>query len=148
MSYLRPLSTSRDGIMDNRPAGLDRPLNGKRVLLVDDDAELITVLRAYLEDQGLMITEAGTARQALHVLHDRGPYDLVLLDIGLPDTDGLDVLERLRQEGYDRPVIMATADSTPAKLWRARQLGAAAYLTKPFEFDKLTQFMTHILATP
>lgn len=134
--------------MDNRPAGLDRPLNGKHVLLVDDDAELITVLRAYLEDQGLLISEAGTARQALSLLHDAGPYDLILLDIGLPDADGLDVLERLRQEGYDRPVIMATADSTPAKLWRARQLGAAAYLTKPFEFDKLTQFMTHILATP
>lgn len=145
MIYVKALSRYEDEPMSDRLAASGRAIDGKRVLLVDDDTELIDVLRAFLEDQGLLVTEAGTARQAFAMLRHTGPYDVLLLDIGLPDTDGLDLLERLRQEGYDLPVVMATADSTPVKVWRARQLGVTAYLTKPFEFDKLMQLMNRVL---
>lgn len=118
----------------------------KRVLLVDDDAELTDILHDYLEDNGLQVTEAGSARQALHLLKHSGPYDLVLLDIGLPDLDGLAVLERLRLDGYDLPVVMATAESNSLKVRRARQLGVSAYLLKPFDLDRLVQIVDRLLA--
>lgn len=118
----------------------------KRVLLVDDDAELTDILHDYLEDKGLQVTEAGSARQALYLLKHSGPYDLVLLDIGLPDLDGLAVLERLRLDGYDLPVVMATAESNSLKVRRARQLGVSAYLLKPFDLDHLVQIVDHLLA--
>ena len=118
----------------------------KRVLLVDDDAELTDILHDYLEDNGLQVTEAGSARQALYLLKHSGPYDLVLLDIGLPDLDGLAVLERLRLDGYDLPVVMATAESNSLKVRRARQLGVSAYLLKPFDLDRLVQIVDRLLA--
>lgn len=118
----------------------------KRVLLVDDDAELTDILHDYLEDKGLQVTEAGSARQALYLLKHSGPYDLVLLDIGLPDLDGLAVLERLRLDGYDLPVVMATAESNSLKVRRARQLGVSAYLLKPFDLDRLVQIVDRLLA--
>ncbi|MFN8484627.1 MAG: response regulator [Anaerolineae bacterium] len=116
-------------------------------MLVDDDVELTDILHDYLEDKGLLVTKASSARQALYLLKHSGPYDLVLLDIGLPDQDGLSVLERLRLEGYDLPVVMATAESNSLKVRRARQLGVSAYLLKPFDLDRLVQIVDRLLAT-
>lgn len=146
MIYPMSSSDRNDRPMNNGSGATAAELAGKRILLVDDDAELMEIIRAYLEDQGLRVTEAASARQALALARHAGPYDLVLLDIGLPDSSGLDVLEALRNDGYAAPVVMATAESSALKVWRARQLGASAYLTKPFDFDKLMQVITRVVA--
>ncbi len=68
----------------------------RRVLVVDDEKQIRAILRAYLTSEGFQVQEAATGAQALHLLTTEPP-DLVLLDIGLPDLDGLEVLRTLRK---------------------------------------------------
>lgn len=105
----------------------------RRVLVVDDEPEIRTVLRAYLEADGHLVSEAGTGadgiRQAL-LPDDRRP-DIVLLDIGLPDLDGLEVLRTVRRTS-DVFVILVTARTEEADTLVGLSAGADDYITKPF----------------
>ena len=105
---------------------------GRRVLVVDDEPRIRTVLRAYLEAEDFTVTEAETAaeavRQATSAVAD---LDLVLLDLGLPDADGLDVLRRIRQSS-DVPVILVTARAEEVDKLVGLNVGADDYVTKPF----------------
>jgi DNA-binding response OmpR family regulator len=102
------------------------------VLVVDDEPRIRTVLRAYLEAEDFTVTEAETAaeavRQATSAVAD---LDLVLLDLGLPDADGLDVLRRIRQSS-DVPVILVTARAEEVDKLVGLGVGADDYVTKPF----------------
>jgi DNA-binding response OmpR family regulator len=102
------------------------------VLVVDDEPRIRTVLRAYLEAEDFTVTEAGTAadavRQATSTVSD---LDLVLLDLGLPDADGLDVLRRIRRTS-DVPVILVTARAEEVDKLVGLNVGADDYVTKPF----------------
>lgn len=82
----------------------------RRILVVDDEPEIRTVLRAYLEAEGHLVAEAGTGAEALRraLATDGSAPDLVLLDIGLPDLDGLDVLRTMRRSS-DVYVVLVTA---------------------------------------
>lgn len=105
----------------------------RRVLVVDDEPEIRRVLRAYLEADGHIVTEAGTGvegiRQAL--LPDERRPDIVLLDIGLPDLDGLEVLRTVRRAS-DVFVILVTARTEEADTLVGLSAGADDYITKPF----------------
>ena len=105
---------------------------GRRVLVVDDEPRIRTVLRAYLEAEDYTVTEAETAadavRQATSTTSD---LDLVLLDLGLPDADGLDVLRRIRRTS-DVPVILVTARAEEVDKLVGLNVGADDYVTKPF----------------
>src|SRR5687767_5821264 len=105
-----------------------------RVLLIDDDPEILEILAPSLGEDGLCLTGVGSGREALVTLAE-GTYDLILLDLGLPGINGLKVLELLKADPASRslPVIVITAwNSTEDKL-RAFEIGAVDYLTKPFE---------------
>ncbi|HMM95812.1 response regulator transcription factor [Phycicoccus sp.] len=104
-----------------------------RVLVVDDEQEIRTVLRAYLEAEGHLVTEAATGAEALRraLATDGSAPDLVLLDIGLPDLDGLDVLRTLRRDS-DVYVILVTARAEEADTLVGLATGADDYVTKPF----------------
>ena len=104
----------------------------RRVLVVDDEARIRTVLRAYLEAEGYVVTEAGTGAEAMQRLGGgaRTP-DLVLLDIGLPDLDGLEVLRSMRRTS-DLPVILVTARAEEVDKLVGLGVGADDYVTKPF----------------
>jgi len=109
-----------------------------QVLLVEDDPKMPEVLASLLQEASIALAHAGTGADALRLVHDRH-VDLVLLDLGLPDLDGFDVLKSLKQapETQGIPVIVMTAwNSTKDKL-RGFELGAADYLTKPFEAAEL-----------
>lgn len=127
----RPAS-SRAGAV----AGLSRPPQGGRILVVDDDPENVEVLSLHLKRAGLEVTFAISGTDALRTL-ERESVDLVILDVIMPDLSGRDVLARLRSQydAADLPVIMATALQSSDDVVEALRLGANDYVTKPLDFE-------------
>ena len=107
----------------------------KRVLLIDDEARVRTSLKMVLEPN-YEILQAADAQEGLETFRKEGP-DLVLLDVILPGTDGLAVLETLRTESRMTPVIMLTGTKSVKTAVDAMKLGAADYLSKPFDVEEL-----------
>lgn len=101
-----------------------------KILVVDDEATLLNTVRAYLEQEGYTVQTATDGRTALLIFRDFQP-DLVVLDIMLPEVDGLEVLRQLRQTS-DVYVIMLTAKADEADKVIGLGLGADDYVTKPF----------------
>ena len=107
-----------------------------RVLIVDDEPPILRFLRASLQSQGYIVSTAPDARTALDVVQ-RHTADLVVLDLGLPDMDGLDVVRQIRAGGETLPIIiLSSRDHESAKV-TAFDLGADDYVTKPFGIDEL-----------
>ena len=110
------------------------------VLIVDDEADIRDSLQAILQEEGYAITTAGTAAEALALLRDAA-YSAVLLDIWLPDGDGLDVLGKIKgnqqEPVFDSPeVIMISGHGTIEAAVRATKLGAYDFLEKPLSLDR------------
>ena len=103
----------------------------RQILVVDDDRAIRHVLAELLKDAGHTVDQAGDGRTAIACLDARA-YDIVLLDIGLPDVSGLDVLAHARATARPPIVIMMTADDTPETLLAAARRQAFRYLRKPF----------------
>jgi two-component system, OmpR family, response regulator len=109
---------------------------GERLLLVDDEDNLRSMLEAALRHSGFDVTPAATGRAALDAVADAKP-DLIVLDVMLPDLDGFDVCNRLRSSGDRTPVLFLTArDATEDKV-RGLTMGGDDYLVKPFALDEL-----------
>ena len=104
--------------------------DGPSVLAIEDDADIRQLLRALLGREGYVVSEAATGREGLRAFHETRP-DLVILDVGLPDLDGWQVLERIRDMS-DAPVLVLTARSSERDKVRGLNAGADDYLTKPF----------------
>lgn len=102
-----------------------------RVIVVDDEAAIRRVLRAYLERDGFEVEEAADGTQTLDATRRRRP-DALLLDIGLPDLDGLEVMRRARQTYPDLPVLLVTARAEEVDLLVGLGAGADDYVSKPF----------------
>ena len=107
----------------------------RRILVVDDEPDLLRAVQFYLEDQGYLVFTAEHGREALEALRTRLP-DLVVLDVRMPDMDGFEVLERIR-EASNVPVIMLTVQSEEHEKVRGLRLGADDYVTKPFSQREL-----------
>lgn len=108
---------------------------GAMVLVVDDELQIRRFLRVSLEAHNFRVLEAGAGQEALARVAQSRP-DLILLDMGLPDMDGLTVLVRLR-EWTDTPVIILTVRDADRDKVRALDAGADDYVTKPFSTDEL-----------
>lgn len=102
----------------------------QRILIAEDDAKTASVLRLYLEHAGYAVSTARNGRAALAAVEAERPH-LLLLDVMLPEVNGLDVCRALRARG-DLPVIMLTARTTEDDKLRGLDLGADDYVTKPF----------------
>ena len=107
-----------------------------RILLVEDDESLSRVLRKALEPQGYWVTAAATGREARQLLEESA-FDAVMLDIQLPDMEGLTLLDFARDSGLQAPFIVMTAQNTMRNAIDAMKAGAFDYLTKPFDLDVL-----------
>lgn len=105
-------------------------MNGRKILIVDDEARLVDVLKAYLERDGYKVIAAYDGKQALAQARREKP-DLILLDLMLPEIDGMEVCRTLRKES-ETPIIMLTARSEEADKLIGLELGADDYVTKPF----------------
>jgi two-component system KDP operon response regulator KdpE len=105
------------------------------VLIVEDDPPIRRFLRAALEDEGMVVQDADTGRRGLAAAAARRP-DLIILDLGLPDIDGLDVIRELRT--WTRiPILILSAHSRETEKVAALDAGADDYLTKPFGVPEL-----------
>jgi len=105
------------------------------VLVVEDEPQVMRFLRATLPDHGYRMVEAATGAQALVEASTRGP-DLVLLDLGLPDLDGVEVTRRIR-EWSAVPILVVSARGQERDKVEALDVGADDYLTKPFGTEEL-----------
>ncbi len=108
----------------------------KRLLLVEDEPGLVLTLTDRLVREGYSVEHAGDGDAALAAA-DRGSFDLVILDVGLPRKNGFDVLSALRARGDDTPVLMLTARGQLTDRVSGLRMGADDYLTKPFEMAEL-----------
>ncbi|MBM7824866.1 DNA-binding response OmpR family regulator [Arcanobacterium pluranimalium] len=106
-----------------------------KVLLVEDDSAISGPLVRALSREGYEVTAAATGEAALSAMIN--PIDLVILDLGLPDMDGLDVARKARQEGRDFPILILTARSEEVDMVVSLDAGADDYVTKPFRLAEL-----------
>ena len=107
-----------------------------QILLVEDDRSLASGLRQALHKQGYVVNHVETGEAALHVIGTEPP-DIVILDLGLPDIDGINVLKRLRKKNSYLPVLLLTARSAIEDKIAGLDSGADDYLAKPFEMTEL-----------
>ena len=122
--------------MDPRPEqGLGLPVFMKTILVVDDEPKIVKLVRDYLERAGFGVCVAADGKSALSLARTQKP-DLVILDLGLPQMDGLDVTRELRKVS-NVPVIMLTGRSEESDKLIGLELGADDYITKPFSPKEL-----------
>lgn len=125
---MREGSLPRSGISGNVPR--------MRILVVEDQTKMANFLKRGLNEVGYAvdIAETGSAAESLVAENE---YDLIILDVGLPDQSGLDTARHLRTDGFEGPILMLTALSTTKDKVHGLDAGADDYLTKPYSFDEL-----------
>ncbi len=111
-------------------------LGKPRVLIVEDDPDLLVVLRVNLASAGLEPILAGDGRTAITRIMSERP-EVVVLDVMLPGVDGWQVLEELHALGDPAPVVVCSAKKNPDDIERARRMGAVGYVVKPFDIERL-----------
>ncbi|MEW6273162.1 MAG: UDP-3-O-acyl-N-acetylglucosamine deacetylase, partial [Thermodesulfobacteriota bacterium] len=108
----------------------------KTILVVDDEEQIRQSLRGVLSDEGFAVLEAGDGRRALELLRSGSP-DLVILDVWLPEIDGIALLEQIKSAHPDLPVIIICGHANIEAAVRATRLGASDFIEKPFSLDAL-----------
>lgn len=107
-----------------------------RILIVEDEINLATPLKKGIEKHGYAVDLAHDGK-AGYDLASINPYDCIILDLNLPEMDGIEVAKKLREEGTDTPILMLTARSAQNEKIEGLEMGADDYLTKPFNYQEL-----------
>jgi len=105
------------------------------ILIIDDETQIRRLLEITLSENGFKVAEASTAREGLSLAASVQPV-LILLDLGLPDLDGMEVLKKCR-EWFDKPILILSVRNSEEDIIAALDLGANDYLTKPFRTGEL-----------
>jgi two-component system response regulator AtoC len=121
---------------------MDRPGEARCVLVTDDDPLVRWAIAARLADLGLVVIEAGSIRETL-ACEERA--DLVLLDVRLPDGDGLAAAHEILRRRPSRPLLLMTAFATPELSAEARRIGVRRCIDKPFDVNAVTQLVEELL---
>jgi len=118
----------------------------KRILVVDDDENILNLERTILEQKGFEVTAAQGGAEALKLLADK-TYDLVLLDVMMPEVDGFTVCRKIKEDDRlkDVPVIFLTAKGGGEALAEGFESGAVMYINKPFTANKLLTIVNTML---
>jgi len=122
---------------------VDETFKNKLILVVDDEERMSRFIRLNLEHDGFQVVEANRGMKAINLIRERIP-DLVLLDVMMPDLDGFEVLQLIR-ESYQVPVIMLTAKGEEDDKVKGLELGADDYVTKPFSPRELVSRVKAVL---
>ncbi len=119
-----------------------------RVLVVDDEPDVLLLCRLNLQQRGHELLEASTGNVALELARERHP-DVIVLDLMLPGMSGYEVLETLKgdEQTSDIPVLVLTAKSLRADMERSHGLGASGFLTKPFLPSELCELVESLVPT-
>lgn len=118
-----------------------------KVLLVDDEPDILLMLRMSFEDEGHEVVTAANGEQALQLLA-QGGIDAVVLDMMMPVVDGWGVLRGKLAAGDTTPVIVVSAKSDARDAEKVVELGAVDYVMKPFDLDGLIQLVTDVVNRP
>lgn len=121
-------------------------MQSKTILIVDDSITIQRMLKHTLQQVGYTVLTASSGAQALSQI-TQTPVDLTIIDLSMPDMGGLELLERLRNDGARShlPVVMLTASSTNTDKSAAQNLGANAYLNKPVSSSELLETVANVL---
>jgi two-component system response regulator AtoC len=109
----------------------------KSILVADDDASIRSLLRQLLTDEGYSITEAATGTEVIAQVGESSP-DLVIMDVRMPELDGIEALPKVKSASPKTSVLIMTAFGSSNAAIKAMELGAFDYITKPFELDKIS----------
>ncbi len=129
---------------------MEKPLHGKKILMVDDDADVLAALQVALAETGATLKTASDGNRALDMISSEEP-DLVILDMMLPRRSGFLVLEQMRPKkvkGQKPFVIMVTGNEGKRHEAFARNLGVDEYLQKPIRMDRLLDTAYSLLGVP
>ena len=129
---------------------MSETLKDKRILLVDDDQDILTSMQAAFEPTGAVVEMAGNGNKAVELVEKNQP-DLVVLDMMLPGRSGFLVLEKIKArkpKGSKPFVIMITGNQGARHKMYAESLGVSEYFNKPVKMDKLITTAERLLATP
>src|SRR5205814_5846790 len=116
----------------------------KTILVADDDASIRSLLKQLLADEGFAVQEASTGIEVVEKVKESGP-DLVIMDVRMPELDGIEALARLKSTNPKTAVLIMTAFGSSNAAIRAMELGAFDYITKPFELDKISHSVKRVL---
>jgi CheY-like chemotaxis protein len=123
----------------DRPSFAERgPLTDKKILVVDDQPSIRLMLKELFASQGVEVFEAENGDAALKLI-GKHTLNCVLLDLKMPDIDGIDVLREIRKQSQAVPVVLITAYAEPSKMEEALKLGISQCFTKPFDIIELKE---------
>ncbi|HNX58932.1 MAG TPA: response regulator, partial [Spirochaetota bacterium] len=117
-----------------------------KILLVDDEANIITVLEDILQDENHIVYSAANGADALEFL-SKNDVDLIFLDVWLPDMDGLSILEKIRKGGSDTAVIMISGHGSIDIAVKATKLGAYDFMEKPLSLERVITIVNNAMDT-
>lgn len=123
----------------------DALLESSKVLLVDDQPEVRRVVRRSLARAGYIVVEAWNGRVAIDLAREAS-FDLVISDVRMPDMSGFELLSALQQHDPDLPVVLTSGSLDPQSSREARELGAFAFLNKPFAFETMREIAGRAIA--
>ena len=114
-----------------------RKENHGRILIADDESPIVDLLTELLVGEGYDVAGVSSGTAVLEHLQGEHDFGLLLMDLQMPGVNGLDLIEQLRKDSIDIPVILITAHGTSSIAIRAMQIGAYDYLNKPFDLDEV-----------
>ncbi len=119
-------------------------ISGTKILLVDDNEEIVEILEDFFTLNNCEVQKAFTGREAIELL-DTKDFEVIILDVKLPDINGISLLDTIKENRPTTSVIMATGYYDPNFVVEAMKKGASDFLLKPFELDKLMLVMMRVL---
>lgn len=138
----RVWSGRSDGVLPEAASTMNGALH---ILIVDDDPEILQALETYFGMEGCRVTSAETGTEALRALGGDHGFDLVLLDVMLPEMNGFEVLRRSQEMGTSSPVLMMSGRGDQEDILKGFGLGAQDYIVKPFDAEELVSRITILL---
>jgi two-component system, NtrC family, response regulator AtoC len=116
----------------------------RTILVADDDASIRSLLKQLLSDEGYSVVEATTGTEVVEKVKETNP-DLVIMDVRMPELDGIEALSKLKASSPKTSVLIMTAFGSSNNAIRAMELGAFDYITKPFELDKISHTVKRVI---
>lgn len=116
-----------------------------RILIVDDEEKLVKKLKKLLENDGYETETAGNGKEALQIIENSRPFDVIISDIRMEEMDGLTFLKQVHQDGLDVGVIMITGYGDMDSFLESLYFGAFQYIQKPVNYDTLLEAINKLL---
>jgi len=120
-------------------------LQGRKILIADDSSSSLLLLNAFLEPTGALVLEAKNGLKVLELFSQHPDIDLIVLDIFMPELDGIETVKRIREINKTLPVIAQTAFVTKVDEERCLSAGFSAYLAKPIDLNLFYDTLWHFL---